>query len=79
MNNKQLIKDLIDSLCLTCSKRILHMELFTQTKSTAESNYNWIVELLNEKRKNETNLLLGCGVCFGILEKHSQNEYLQQV
>lgn len=77
--NKQLIINVIDSLCLTCAKRLLHIELFTATKSTAESNYNWIVDYLNEKKAKEQNELLGCGICFGILEKYSQKAYLQEV
>ena len=77
--NKQLIIDCIDSMCVTCAKRLFHIELFTATKTTVESNYNWIVELLNEKKKNEMSSSLGCGICFGMLEKYSQTEYLNQV
>lgn len=77
--NQQLIRNVIDSLCMQCAKRMLHMQLFTATKSTAESNYNWIVELLSEKKLKEANTQLGCGVCFGLLEKFSQQDYLKQV
>jgi hypothetical protein len=77
--NRQSITDCIDSLCLTCAKRLLHIELFTANKSTSGSNYYWIVEYLNEKKKKEEHQSIGCGICFGLLEKYSQPQYLSQV
>jgi hypothetical protein len=41
------------------------------------------MKYLDEKKKQETTTTttgaLGCGICFGLLEKFSQTEYLEQV
>ncbi len=43
------------------------------------------MKYLDEKKKQETATTtttpaaLGCGICFGLLEKFSQTEYLEQV
>ena len=77
--NEELIKDVIDSICLPCAKRILHFQLFTTTASSLASNYHWIQLYLNEKRKKEENVEpIGCGICFGLLEKYSQEAFLNQ-
>lgn len=80
----QLITDCINSICFNCAKRILHFQLFTFTTQSPNSSYYWLMKLLDEKKKNETNTSsslssLGCGICFGLLEKFSQTEYLEQV
>ena len=78
--SEQLVKDVIDSICLPCAKRILHFQLFTMTSVTKSSNYYWIVEMLNAKKLAETNSEpLGCSICFGLLERYSQTPYLTQV
>jgi hypothetical protein len=80
MTSEKIIRDVIDSMCLPCAKRMLHFQLFTMTSSTQSSKYYWIVEMLNEKKKRETDSEpLGCGICFGLLEKYSQKPYLTQV
>jgi hypothetical protein len=80
MNHEKLIKDVIDSICFPCAKRILHFQLFTQTASSENSNYHWIQLYLNEKRKMEENAdPQGCGICFGLLERFSQDKFLRQV
>ena len=82
--SQQLIKDCIDSMCFNCAKRILHFQIFTFTTQSPSSSYYWLMKYLDEKKKQETTkastiAALGCGVCFGLLEKFSQTEYLEQV
>lgn len=81
MSSVQLVKDVIDSLCYNCCKRLFHFQLFTVTTTVQNSNYYWIIEYLNEKKQREVNsgTFTGCGICFGLLEKYSHNEYLTQV
>lgn len=75
-----LIKDVVDSLCFTCCKRILHFQLFTITAGCENSRFFWIQQYLNEKKKKDADAPpAGCGVCFGLLEKYSQDTYLRQV
>ena len=83
-HQQQLITDCINSICFNCAKRILHFQLFTFTTQSSSASYYWLMKLLEEKKKLETTLSsssasLGCGICFGLLEKFSQNEYLEQV
>jgi hypothetical protein len=75
---KELILNIIDSLCMTCVKRLFNFTVFALPETSA--NY-WFVEAISNKRKLESNSSqsMGCGVCFGILEKYSQKEYLQSV
>jgi hypothetical protein len=78
--SEQLIREVIDSMCFPCAKRLLHFQLFTCTSGSEKTNYYWIIELLREKKNREANLPpQGCGVCFGMLEKFSQTEFLTQV
>ena len=80
MSSEQLIRNVIDSMCFNCAKRLLHFQLFTVTTASQSSNYFWIIEMLAEKRKNEKNdAPSGCGICFGLLEKFSSTEYLTEV
>ena len=75
----QLIKDVIDSICYPCARRMIHFQYFVLTSNSQNSNY-WITEYLKEKRIKETGAPpMGCGVCFGLLEKYSQTEYLTDV
>ena len=77
---KQLVKDVIDSICFPCARRIIHFQYFVMTSSSQNSNTYWITEYLKEKRTLETKgPLIGCGICFGLLEKYSQSEYLTEV
>jgi hypothetical protein len=73
---KKIIKDIIDSICLTCVKRIFHFQYFTLQNT---SKYYWITEILNEKKLKEVSSELGCGICFGLLEKYSQHSHLNEV
>jgi hypothetical protein len=77
----KLIRNVIDSICFQCAKRMLHFQLFTKT--SADSKYDWIVELLSEKRQNEmvneNYEYLGCSVCFGMLEQFSREAFLKRV
>ena len=79
--SQQLIKDCVDSMCFNCAKRILHFQIFTFTTQSPSSSYYWLMKYLDEKKKQETTTsgALGCGICFGLLEKFSQTEYLEQV
>lgn len=78
--SEKLIKDTIDSMCFTCCKRLLHFQLFTITAGCEKTNHYWIQEYLVEKKKNESILPpSGCGICFGLLEKFSQEPYLREV
>lgn len=81
MDSQQLIKDIIDSMCLSCAKRLLHFQLFTIATSSHTSSYYWIQEYLYEKKKAEQNStdFKGCGLCFGLLEKYSHESYLREV
>jgi hypothetical protein len=78
--SRQLIIDVINSMCFNCAKRLLHFQLFTFTSQSSSSSYYWIMQLLEEKKKSEVDSTsLGCGICFGLLEKFSQTDYLEQV
>ena len=81
MDYNKLIKDVIDSMCSECTKRLLHFQLFTMTSATASSNYYWIYQYINEKKENElkSNEPPGCGICFGLLGKYSQQSFLKEV
>lgn len=82
MSSVQLVKNVIDSLCYNCCKRLFHFQLFTVTTTVQSANYYWIIEYLNEKKQREQNpgnAFSGCGICFGLLEKFSHNEYLTQL
>ncbi len=77
---KQLIKDVIDSLCYPCARRMIHFQYFVLTSNSQNTSNYWITEYLKEKRIKETETPpIGCGVCFGLLEKYSQTEYLTDV
>lgn len=77
---EQLIKDIIDSMCLPCARRMLYFPLFSMSSNLSSSRYYWIMEYLNEKKTNENDKEpLGCGICFGLLEKYSQTPYLNKV
>ena len=76
----KLIRNVIDSICYQCCKRMFHFQLFTCTSNSTK--YDWIAELLNEKKQNEASndyVPVGCGVCFGLLEKFSQEPFLKDV
>lgn len=79
--SEQIIKDTIDSMCLTCCKRLLHFQLFTITSGCSKTNHYWIQEYLSEKKKRENEFYsdFGCGVCFGLLERFSKDSYLREV
>lgn len=79
--SEQLVKDIIDSMCINCAKRLLHFQLFTITAGCNKTKHYWIQEYLNEKKKreNEASTALGCGICFGLLENFSQQSYLKEV
>ena len=80
MTTEQKIRDAIDAMCYNCSKRLLHFQLFTQTSTSSSSSYFWIMKYLEEKKKKELESApVGCGICFGLLEKYSQTAYLEQV
>lgn len=78
---KQMIKDVINSMCLPCVRRVIHFQYFVMTSETAKNDKTyWITEYLKEKRSRELNAPPeGCGICFGLLEKYSQTEYLTDV
>ena len=80
-SSRELIKNVIDSMCMNCCKRLLHFQLFTITAGCEKTNHYWIQEYLNEKMKREKDdeKGLGCAVCFGLLERFSQDSYLREV
>ncbi|CAF0902277.1 unnamed protein product [Brachionus calyciflorus] len=76
-----LLKNIIDSLCWTCTKRIFHFQLFTVTASCENKSYFWIQKYLEEKKLKEHNSkdFQGCGICFGLLEKYSDESFLKEL
>lgn len=77
---EQLLKDIIDSMCLPCARRLLYFPLFSMSSNSSSTKYYWIMEYLNEKKLAEQNKEpIGCGICFGLLEKYSQTPYLNKV
>ena len=80
MTSEQIVRDAIDSMCFNCAKRLLHFQLFTHTSTSSSSSYFWIMKYLEDKKKKESESApVGCGICFGLLEKYSQPVYLEQV
>lgn len=79
--SEQIVKNIIDSLCWNCTKRILHFQLFTLTASCQTTNYSWIQKYVEQKKISEQSSqdFKGCGVCFGLLEKYSDQSYLTEV
>ena len=75
--SQQLVRDVIDSMCLPCARRIFYFQLFT---FAPDSPNFWITEHLNAKKANEKDKPpIGCGICFGLLEKYSQTEFLTEL
>lgn len=79
---KQLVRDVIYSMCFPCARRIIPFQYFVVTSDSQKSSKSyWVTEYLKEKRVREAVPAVpsGCGICFGLLEKYSQTEYLTEL
>jgi len=70
------IKNCVDSMCRNCLLRLVSLNQ-TQQKLYLNESRNIYADMVN--RNKATSTRNGCGICFGIMEAYSQEEFIHEI